>query len=593
MPAFEVRGRVRVLARAILALALILPGAAAAPPATRAASVIRTGCLGPPNAVAVADALLANNYQLASHPTVTLPTNPTWGENPFHDKNWLFNYHSLRFVLALTTAWVETGKAKYADRAAFLLADWYRDNPRMSPPSTFSWDEHSTAFRAMVYVCAAELLPPHSWTMDALLLHGRTLADSAFYRGEGNHALNQNIGLLEVGCRLHRSDWISLADDRTSRLVVQSVDADGATNEQSVFYELYNYNRYRYAMTRLAECGRTPGSEYDRIDRMPLFLAHATLPNGNYSPLGDTQAAPATVITGTPAAFAATKGASGPKPSSTSHVYTAGFAFVRTGWGEKRPFADETMLTMRFGPARRFHGHEDGTSITLYGYGRPLLLDGGQYSIIDSPFRRYFAGRTGHNVVTTDGLAATPGPVRLRWSRSSSTMLEVDTSWTPYAGVTGDRRVTFSRRLGYVVVDDRMTSTTGRTFRQLWHLREGTRPTIDGARVTTHATRGNLVIVQVLPASATRMISGATSPIQGWISYRQGARLAAPVVESRRWGTSVRFLTLLVPSATSPRSVAVTRVTLRPGGYTLTVTIGGRSERVTAGTTSSSIVVTP
>src|SRR3990172_1052477 len=285
------------------------------PPA--AVTDIRSGCRGPSDSVAIADDLLRNRYTFPAFPTVPLPSNPTWAEDPLHNNSWLYHYHSLTFVWSLTTAWVETGDHRYLDRALFLLNDWYRDNPRSAPRSPYSWNDHATARRAMVYACAFELMAPRTGMRSALAVHGRTLADPAFYRREGNHALNQDIGLLEAGCVFRRSDWTSLAADRINDLIGRSIDGQGATNEQAIYYELYNYERYRYAEQRLAECGQTVGGTFERVDLMPAFLAHATLPNGTYAPLGDTSARNAKVIPGTPAEFAATKGASGPKPGST------------------------------------------------------------------------------------------------------------------------------------------------------------------------------------------------------------------------------------------------------------------------------------
>ena len=314
-----------------------------AAPARASAVTIRQECLGPANSVAVADNLLLNRYTLANFPTVTLPSNPTWTENPLKQVNWLFNYHSLRFVWALTTAWSQTGDQRYIDRAKFLLYDWQRDNPRIGSPSIWSWNDHATAWRAMVYVCAAEILPDYTWLMRTLRIHGETLASPSFYRAEGNHALNQDIALLEVGNALGRSDWERLAASRVAKLVTNSVDTSGVTNEQSVFYQLYNYDRYNAARKRLRELHQPVGSGFARIDLMPGFLAHATYPDGRYVPLGDTEANKATAIPGTWAQFAATQGAAGPKPSTTTRLYGAGYAFARTGWGETRPFADETM----------------------------------------------------------------------------------------------------------------------------------------------------------------------------------------------------------------------------------------------------------
>ena len=590
------RGHVRC-ARVLLAVATALTGLVAipAPQAVHAETTLRAGCRGPSNSIALADALLVNRYSLASHPVATLPANPAWNEDPFNSRNWEFNYHSLRFVLWLTTAWADTGDQRYLDRATFLLYDWYRDNPRSAPRDVMAWNDHATAWRAMVYVCAAEILPPVTWLTTSLNRHGSTLADSAFYRSDGgNHALNQDVGLLEVGCYLDRADWMSLATKRLTSLVERSVDAYGVSNEQAIYYQLYNYQRYQYARSRFTECGQTLGSAFDRVDRMPLFLAHATMPDGNYVPIGDTQAAPAVAIAGTPAEFTARQGTSGPKPTTTYRIHGAGYAFMRTGWGEDRPYADETMATVRFGPARVFHGHRDGGAVTLYGYGKQLLLDAGMYTIEAGSYRSYFVGRSAHNVVTVDGgVLRTTAATLLRWRRTSDTLVEVALTGQPYSGVTANRRVVFSRPSGYLIVDDQLRSTTSRTFRQLWHLRESSSPIISGTRAWTRAARSNVMIVQVVAPTATRIITGSTSPIQGWISYRVFKRLAAPVVESRRAGTNVRFLTLLVPYESTKPSVTVSNVSLTSTGYSLTVTVDGKRERVVATSLSSSISPLP
>lgn len=564
-----------------------------AAPAPAAAATIRKECAGPPNSKAIADSLLRNRYTLARYPTVTLPANPTWRENPLRQINWLFNYHSLRYVWALTTAWSQTGARRYLDRAKFLLYDWQRDNPRGAARSVYAWNDHATAWRAMVYVCAAEILPHEPWLMRTLRTHGVTLADPSFYVGGGNHALNQSIGLLEVGHALRRADWMNLAANRMARLITRSVDPSGVTNEQSVFYQLYNYVRYTAARKRLRQLGRPVGSDWARIDLMPRFLAHATQPDGRYVPLGDTVPNRATPIAGTWAQFAATQGALGPKPT-TSRVYGSGFAFVRTGWGESRPFADETYLSIRFGAGRRFHGHDEGSSITLYGYGAPVILDPGMFTINGGRYMTYFHGRRAHNVVTVDGLRFNAAArTDVRWKRRSSTLFELALKGRPYAGVTSERRVTFSKRLGYVVVDDGMTASTTRTFRQLWHLREGSSPVRSGTRTWTRASRSNVLIVQVIAPSGARFITGATNPIQGWVSHARDKKVPAPVLESRRRGTKARFLTLLVPYATIKPTVTVSNVKLSAGAYAMTVSINGRRERVLAGSVHSKITPLP
>src|SRR5262249_30202959 len=157
----------------------------------------------------------------------------------------------------------------YRDRAIAIIRDWIHDNPRHGSPTIWSWNDHSTAFRGIVLSCTADMTGMTTWLRSALLLHGATLADPSFYRYVGNHALNQDIGLLEVGRVLRRSDWMSLAASRINTLLAGSVDAEGVTNEQSVFYQLYNYLRYTRARERLLAVGLTPGSAFLRVRLMP------------------------------------------------------------------------------------------------------------------------------------------------------------------------------------------------------------------------------------------------------------------------------------------------------------------------------------
>jgi hypothetical protein len=342
----------------------------------------------------------------------------------------------------------------------------------------------------------------------------------------------------------------------------------------------------------MTEYGQTATSLFRRVNKMPVFLAQATLPDGTYAMLGDTEKEKAHIIKGTPAEFAATQGKSGPKPSSRYSVYTtAGFAFARTGWGEVRPFADETMLSIRFGVPRQIHGHDDGSSITLYGYGTPLLLDSGKYTYNNNDYKTYFQGRKAHNLVTVDDAKFDPNAfTKHLWTRVSPTMFELATESNPYIGVTDTRRVTLSQKLGYVVVDDRLDSgVIHSTYRQLWHLKEKSDPVVSGSRTWTQQANGNILIVQLIAPDATNVINGATSPIQGWLSYEYNKKVAAPVVEAQINGSYAKFLTLLVPYATTQPIVKVTNLEITSSGYAMTVNIDGRSESLLMSATGSKI----
>lgn len=576
------------LSAVVLMAVLAATSCAAARPQQVVAAEVSTLCHGNADFMARADGLLLNRYHFDPHPVVTLPTNLTWAEDPLGDANWRYQLHTLRFTLNLLRASAETGVAAYRDRALFLLRDWLADNPRSDPPSRYSWDNHSTAWRAVVYACATEYVGMTSWLHDALLLHGRTLADPSFYVKHGNHALNQSIGLLEAARVLGRDDWIALARDRINALVAESVDTQGVTNEQSVGYQAYNYNQYHLALDRFAALGLAPGADFARVDLMPGFMAEATLPNGDAEMIGDTGAGATPSIPGTWTEFVRSGGASGPTPPLVK-AYRAGYLFARSGWGTTRAFADETFLSVRWGPGRRFHGHPDGTSLTLYAWGSRLIVDPGKYSYTNSKWRDFFRSRRGHNVVTVDGR---------QWSDAASTTL-VDRTATSalvdvrlktkgYTGITQRRRITWSRALDYILVEDRLTSATVHTYRQLWHLVENSNLAVGRSVVRTRRPSGNVLIRQLVGSPTIRVVTGDRSPVQGWISYRYGNKIAAPVVEAIRRGSNVRYLTLIMPAHGRPQ-VEASHLRLTSDGYRITITVNGRSERVIASGSSISI----
>ena len=591
---FGVRRSGRRVSRRVVALVLaasVVAGLAAPAAQLVSAAEYPARCRYSGDPVARADELLANRYLLPPHPIVTLPADPTWSENPLRDANWQFQYHAMRYVMDLFSAWDRTGLTTYRTRALFLLRDWSASNPRSSPRSPYSWNDASTALRAVVYACAADLTPMTVWLRNALILHGRVLADPSFYVRLGNHALLQSIGLLEVGRVLGRSDWMTLARDRMNRLVIESVDAQGVTNEQAAFYQTYNYIRYKQARSRLLAVGLQPGAGFARVELMPRFLAQTGLPNGEYELIGDTEADPIPSYQGTWTQFVASGGASGPTPPLVA-AYADGYQFARTGWGRSRAFADETSIAIRWGAApRTAHGHPDGTSVTMYAWGSRLLVGPGKYTFNRDAWRSYFTSRRANNVVTVAGLTWNRAAVTSRVGRVvTPTLVDVRLRTQGFAGVTQTRRVTWSRGLGYLLVEDRATSVTRHTYRQLWHLVNGSRPAVGGSSVWTQRPRANLTIRQLAGAPVLRVITGATSPIQGWISYQYGQRVAAPVVEAVRSGTAVRYLTLIAPSEGAP-DVRVRDLRLTTGGYAVTITIGGRSERVIA--SGATVSITP
>jgi hypothetical protein len=332
--------------------------------------------------------------------------------------------------------------------------------------------------------------------------------------------------------------------------------------------------------------GLTPGDAFARLDLMPEFLAQASIPNGYLEMIGDTGGRQRAFISGTTAEFAATSGASGPKPTRTIARFNAGYLFARTGWGERRRAADETFFSLKWGPGPMFHGHADGANLTLAGFGSRLLVAPGLYSYTGSPYRTFFKGRSASNVVTVDGAKwNTAATTRLLGYAATSRYIDVRFAMAGYTGVSQTRRVTYSRALNYFLVQDRNASSSVHTYRQLWHLAEDSRPAVGTSSVWSQKLKGNILIRQLIGAPKLALVKGRTSPVQGWISYSYGSKVAAPVVEAIRTGSNVRFLTLIVPSS-GKATAKVSQLVVTTTGYSVTITIGVHSERVTVSGTS-------
>ena len=126
-----------------------------------------------------------------------------------------------------------------------------------------------------------------------------------------------------------------------------------------------------------------------------------------------------------------------------------------------------------------------------------------------------------------------------------------------------------------------VNGTRRETFTQLWHLVQGSRPSITGRTIRTRQERGNLVIRQLTPVDSTRIVTGQERPLQGWVSLRYRQFKAAPVVESRISGGSARFVTLLVPVMFPKVRVRVWDVHVSADGVTFRVTVGRETEKVT------------
>jgi hypothetical protein len=552
-------------------------------------------------------ALLDGRLSVPGFRTATIGgPNVNWAYDPYKSASWGVQFHSLRWLEGLTDAYRRTGERRYLDRALAVSRDWVTDNPRTGTASAYAWNKMYSGLRASALACVArEAGTVPSWLTSTLHDHAAFLSDSRNYAGYWNQGLEQNIGLLAIGCQLGSVKYQQIADDRMRTALPRNIDGQGALNEQAPGYGDYLYRRWRQAGEDLRRCGRDAGEIVSRTDALALFLARATLPDGSLVQLGDTYA-----TSGAPAGdaygeYVASRGALGTAPAGRVAVYAGGFAFVRGGWGTDRPYEQEVAYSLRFGPAFAYHGHLDHTAYTLYAGGRQWLVDAGHYGYTAGAYRDWLRSPEAHNLLSISGsqtgidrAAATPTPARISGTTASAAPYE---SWTftnrmyrqrvdrEWRYLTRVRRLAVERTSGVTAVVDQMSgSVLGPVrARQLWHLPSDVSVTTGGRdRATATDGRGRQLVVLRVPLGEAlergdlEVWKGSSTPIQGWVSKTSGSKVAAPTVGMSRLGRSARIATVLVPgragetvTASASRSGDTWTITVRAGSGSYTVTV--------------------
>jgi len=522
-----------------------------------------------------------NSFADWQMPVVGGVPDPTWREDPYGNANWVANFQSLRWLDPLRREGLRTGNQAMLDLYQTLIHDWVTSNPIDKPQSRFSWADMVDGVRAVGLVCAGAAFQA-TWLTQAQDDHAAALMDRTRYRQVGNHGLNQNMGLLALGCSRSRQDWIDTANSRNNTLLERSVDEQGVTDEGSMLYELLNYNWYTEMRTRLrsSDClGVAISPLYDRVDRMPGFLANAVQPRATPGSVptmvafGDTNALyVAPKLHGTQTGYAyfgstedPTTHQVNPKPSKTFALFTnRGYAFSRSGWYDTQPNgALQSLAAMRFGPSRKatVHGHQDGGSLSYWALGKQILWQPGVYGGGGGAPRSYVVRNDAQNVVDVVGstysdTATTP----LSVSKSTSQYDLVTVRSSALVGSKWQRTMIHFKATAtspeLLVVDDKVTQATSRTVAQNWHIGRDRTVVAGSNRAATSGSGSNATILWV-DSPHIAVVKGQRSPMLGWRSEVVNSFLPTPTVQATRTGRSVRLTAVIVPRASSASSSAI------------------------------------
>jgi hypothetical protein len=451
---------------------------------------------------------------------------------------WFFNRHG--WFPALLKAYQETGDARYRDALLDTLDDWIRTHPA---PSRVSF---SPAWRPLE--AARRLM--HSWlplAEDLSALDGFTPERAARFRaslvdhGEhlmarhafgGNHLVTEMLALTRLALvmpDLPGADrWLAYALDQLDRAYAEQVYPDGAHAELSTHYQRVIALNYQELLDLLRGQGRSDLAEQwaPRVERLWRYVAAVMTPSGGNPLNNDSDREHYRHLLSLHAPDLLEE------PRTTTHFPWAGQTVFRGGPNQAH------WAFFEAGPRGTDHDHADHLQLNLSVGDASFLVDNGRYTYQPGPWREFFAGPRGHNVVLLDGRGADARPRRV----STAPLPECfrreggfEIAWgnavfsTAANARAGDWRriVIHAPGAGWVVID-RVVAFGARELTTQWHWAPGAAPAIKEEHLVVR--NGDATLILGAPADGTwRFWRGAEgAQPRGWFSPRFNIREPAP-----------------------------------------------------------------
>jgi Heparinase II/III N-terminus/Heparinase II/III-like protein len=528
---------------------------------------------------AVSQWIESRTVTFRSFPGYAPPTDPAWSENPHADLAWQTDYQSLGWLRAPAAAFIATGDEAYREDVRAYLLDWIADASLEEPPSIRTWYDHAVAYRVDVIVelLATPVLDALStdelWTvLTSLRQHARLLdaylEDPAFEGHNHNvfhamslYSLAQAIPLLRGAER-----WRERARERITTLVPEMVGADGASLEQAASYHYLALRLFARADELLRRHGDgLPDDSRALLSRMTEFGALLITPTGTMPAIGDTNYGSATAesaladvaargLDSELSTFVRSRGTAGSRPPDVVHYPDAGYVIARPRYSPGSGWSRDLHLVVDTTGQTQEHGHDDALNVILSAGGGPLLVDPGGPYVYGAPRHRAFVRRAAHNVVVDADASGRAGAVvDLRVLDDASRTL---ISGRHALGQDSEvQRWILLLKSGTVIIIDRARTTS--EIAHAWTLRYHLPP---GAIVTAIEDDPLAGVVAAGPAgmgyrlltgatTASEVITGRESPLDGWVTPRYGALEPAPALSFEQEAADAWFVMVIRPGA--------------------------------------------
>jgi hypothetical protein len=422
----------------------------------------------------------------------SIPANPTWRENPFNDRTWLRDYHSLNWLYSPAWAYLSTGDEKYLSEIIFYILSWIKSNPLTElSAKKMAWHDGAIVRRTHLLVYLYHKFLKEKLTKEqtrafigALSLHGdnlEKLANNPKWKGH-NHNLMHSRALYDLAVAFPQipksSEWKMQGRERINQLLDEMVEvSEGVSKEQAIFYHFFVLRLFYNIHIYLS--GFNDGFSDEQIEvlkKMVEFAALVLFPNGNLPAIGNTKFGGSgrgqkfflsklvTQGLGTKTAeFILTNGQRGIRPADAHFFPKSGYALFRPVYSSADQWRDDLCVVFDFGPSKNFHGHKDAISFVLYGYGSSLIIDsGGPYNFNKDKNSRYItkglASSKSHNIVIVDNQDYQYGDTKLIRYHDTQFYSFIEAQNAKYPKVTYKRAILLLK-LDLVIVIDHLRSS--------------------------------------------------------------------------------------------------------------------------------------
>ena len=559
-------------------------------------------------------------HHFADH-KVDWKSNPTY--NQYKEWTWQLNRHSCFTPLA--EYYLATGDEKAVATWLDMMESWLEQAPvpgkEVGSYSTKCWRTIDAGIRVTSWTGQFAALARSPQVTDDFIAryaasvweHGRRLRD---------HTTAGNWLLVELGALLRVSvlypfladapEWRAFAERRLREEITRQVYPDGFQYELTTAYHGGVVGDYRSFADFYDRLGlEPPGYIREHLGKMYEIYMRLCTPQWVTPSLNDgehafvprkCQAALSLYPDREDFRWFATLGAKGTPPDFLSCALPySGAVVFRDAW---RP--DAVWAYLDASPFGAAHQHEDKLNFLLHAYGRPMLIEGGNYFYDSSPMRRYAISTRAHNTIRVDGFDQNLRKT-YRWRDEDirkKAELEFSTSpgrdraraaFTAGYGpnlvpVVHDRTVLFLKDVEgispFFVVADRLTpkDDAAHTFQILWHLAGG-QLSIDGASFTADFGKGVglFAATSADDAAITDRKGQKTPELQGWLPIwtsgpHEDRPIPTPAVEGSFSGPR-RIVTVLCPYRDGGSPVRGVRASPDPAQTSFTLLLSDGTER--------------